>query len=574
MANLIHENAVESATKIMTETKDWRIASKGTPITKNDTLIVSWEMRHTAAWAMQDADYKVTVLNPENLQWNPLVNGVTHRKENGTVKLQSIRKEILDEGCKLYYTLPPSWKGLVYLTQTNLRAIKNACDKGQIQEDLMLVNYCTPASCSDYVKTSMLRNKRYYERLFEPLDVNDMYYSKSLEERNFLVKEKTLPLERGSIKFNLLECLNWLPEERSIQATVGGFPYSFVPRNYLIWLVSNGELPGGKLMETATEYKGNSLRSSILYYLEKTKTYERFDGELVDKERVTRQGNWENSNPPDWAKVVNNQKTKIDFDPKDFEYRFFSTFSHMEGDKLIVSGTSGPSRWEAHGPAVWIETKKKRGNEFDTSLTHVNTGLTEFERTEKWMSCETENYDWIPATFSRLDILKRKAVFDAMPKGKKYIEGITKLFNLHNRLDIWLERKDYLDNQKALSRSESDTEKLNWEFKELNTEIDRITEEYTGVFYILGGDIPKPWGLMDRITKAKETKEEEPAVQEPEECTEVYEIKSVKVKKKKKPISWEELEQLEVSKHSKTSYAIQFAKTQNPNLKPKRGLLV
>jgi hypothetical protein len=562
---LIHPSAIEQNPDILQTFDHYRIAPRGTPLTKQDHLIVGWNVRFAAAWALRNKPHTLEILVPNGQIYTPCVPGLRWQRVEGSVVLKSCLRDMQDRGCKLYKTMPANWTGTTWFSMREIKDLAVAANLGRISSDVLTQNHATHACCAPFIRSNMLWNRG----------------------RAPLGTHVVLPLRRESIRFNLLECLEIMPPNASVQVTIKDMPFDYVPRKYLLWLVCDGEFRFKKdglvtegQMTTAVETQGdkpNHLRESILHHLETTGTYRVECGKLVNPEWASPRGDFL-AQTPEAILRIKSQCEKMDFETRDLETAFFSTFSYMENDKVIDAGTSIKIPFGAHGMPSWIKTKKT-GNRSSEMPSHVLHGLSDYERTEKWIPAEEENYDWKPAPFSKLDLEeKHSRSLDSarLPYGKVFT--IEWLFQLHTRLDIWVERDDYLFTASNLEMNKKDRDEMDWELREHALDLHRIKEEYLGVFSVLGSDMPREWGLKEKIQKAemRQTKRQEPE----DEVLEYLESEgrelvlepaapesapeSAPEREWSEALSWREVEKLRLRGSRGVRMSLKFAMTQAP----------
>jgi hypothetical protein len=595
MATLVHPSALEQDGNILTQLKSYRIAPVGTPLNKGDTLIVGWEMRHKAARLLPDRLISVRVLNPCNEDPCILTKGIAVERRDGEVLMQSYQKRAQDNGYRLFGCMPKNWKGKTWFSMGRLRdlarssyayllgfrTITTYTRDGEIELDI--TSYCRPEDCAAYVREGV--TPRY------KLSSNNMPVFKTIEDAksgNAVYTPETFHvLPNGQTVLTLKQCLEYLPHDTSVMGTIANWPYELIPRGYLEWLVSDGEIKD-KILSTALEGP-NSLRDSILSYLSETTVIKTYHGKLEEENRLRVIGNC-NDNPA--TRDIRKQFVKLDTETKDLEHRDFCTFGYWVKDTFVAAGTSSPIPFEAHGPATWLEPYDGRRS-VESLPDHVKTGLTEFERREKWTPAERENYDWEPVRIS-----------------SNFNRALEHLFSLHQRLDIWEQRHDFLLRRRELEMSERDQEDLDWEFKEHELEMSRIKVEYQGILSLHKDSIPPEWGIKERILKLRVVasydarmmadliedmleyaKTEEDRLEKEQmyilrityKVNEWRKIRAEYEQEKKKhlqearllrpALDWEEVESMLVRKDKTTEplrWALRYAKTQNPNPRKRR----
>lgn len=592
MATLVHPSAIEQDDKLLHRLKNYRLAPIGTPLTKNDTLIVSWDYRHKAATLLPNRMITVIALNPNNESPMITVKGVGVERRNGSIVMQSYEKRAQQNMYRLFKTMPKSWEGktwfslgkvydisrtaYAYLLDTRYTTIINPFGE---EYEKNITSYCRPVDCKPYVKEG--KTLRY------KLTANKTPIFRSLEDavagNAISTVEPFYTTEQGDVCFTLKQCLDYMPRDTSVMAGIANWPYELVPRGYLEWLVSDGDL-GDSIMSTAL-VGPNALRDSILAYLSETTVFKMYNGTLEEEGKLKVIGNT-NDNPV--TRSLRKQHVKMDTEEKDLLHRDFCTFGYWKKDTFIPAGTSSYIPFEAHGPATWLEAHDGRRNA-ESLPKHLKTGLTEFERQEKWTPTEKENYDWKPVRIST-----------------NVNKALEHLFNLHQRLDLWEQRHDFLLRRNELEMSERDREEMDWEFKEHELEMKRIKNEYVGILNLHKNSIPKAWGIKDRIIKLRtvasydarkmadliedmldyasleEKRSEEDQmywILVTQKVTEWREFKKEQDEEKAKhldetrltrpAIPWHMLKELNVSQTDDAAslrWAIRFAKTQTPNL--------
>jgi len=489
MATLVHPSAIEQDSTLLERLKKYRLAPVGTPLTKNDTLIVSWDYRHKAARLLPSRLITVIVLNPTNESPEITTKGVYVERRIGSVRMQSYQKRAHENGYRLFQTMPNTWGGKTWFNMGRIYDIsrsayaylldrRHATCTNHFGEEYErdITSYCRWQDCEPYDREGGI--KRYktsvqgtlvFKTLADAIAGNAMYTMEPL---------KTDAEYR--VTFNLRQCLDYMPRDASVMATIANWPYELVPRGYLEWLVTDGELDNG-IMSTALP-EPNALRDSILSFLSETTVYKMYFGTLEEEGKLKVIGN---TNDNLETRDLRKRWARMDTDEKDLAYRDFSTCGYWLKDTFIGAGTSSYIPFEAHGPATWLEAHDgKRDSE--SIPAHLKTGLTEFERQEKWTPTEKENYDWKPVRIST-----------NLNKATEH------LFNLHQRLDLWEQRHDFLLRRTELEMRKLDRDELDWEFKEHELEMKRIKNEYVGILNLHKASIPASWGIKDRIIKLR-----------------------------------------------------------------------
>jgi hypothetical protein len=551
----------------------YRVVTAGSPITKDDDLLVSWEQRHIYADWIRNKMNRVFVLNPDNCDPHIRSRGVrvdkyiSNRMETHNV-LRSYKRYMQDNKTELFTTMPRNWKGKTWFKIKDLVEISKTYDR-----HLLKTNHCRPIDCKHFVNPRMLRNKDYLK----------------LESRD--LAGEVINKDYDGVAFTLLQCVERMPWDMSVMGTIRNMPYHRIPKAYLEWLVYDGELDADRCMNTATHTHNNNLRDSILFYLANDQDFEMRNGEVELK------GSWVNSGS--WLPDTSNRKyvkqwERMDFENRDLEWSEFSTSGYWIKDQFVSCGTSCPISFEAHGPATWLMIGEGKVKE-DELPEHVTTGLTDFERNEKWLPAETENYDWTPPEIP-----------------KTYNKAVKVLFDLHTRMDIWEQRHDHLLNHSDLCMSDRDREAMDWEWKEHELEMHRMKDMYLKILGLYKDKIPHEWGMRKRFEAAGKVANfvdrknadlfeeivafatsnafEDRAKQEQEYLLAVtYKVREWRAERAKhqrwlsihlantrsvRPAaSWEEVSKLGatiVSTSDSHKHAIRFAKTQSPNLKRKR----
>lgn len=582
MALLISDSAMPKAGNLLADfiegykhKPNWtyRVVTAGSPITKDDDLLVSWEQRHIYADWIKDKTNRVFVLNPNNCDPHIRTRGVrvdkyiSNRMESHTV-LRSYKRYMQDNKTELFTTMPRNWMGRTWFKIKDLVEISKTYDR-----HLLTTNHCRPVDCKHFVNPRMLKNRDY--KLMQSRDLAGEVINKDYD----------------GVAFTLLQCVERMPWDMSVMGTLRNMPYHRIPKAYLEWLVYDGELDADRCMNTATHTHNNNLRDSILFYLANDEDFEMRNGELEFK------GSWVNSGS--WLPDTSNREyvkqwERMDFEDRDLEWSEFSTSGYWVKDRFVSCGTSCPISFEAHGPATWLMIGEGKVKE-DELPEHVTTGLTDFERNEKWLPAETENYDWTPPEIP-----------------KTYNKAVKVLFDLHTRMDIWEQRHDHLLNHSDLCMSDKDREAMNWEWKEHELEMDRMKDMYLKILGLYKDKIPHEWGMRKRFEAAGKVASfvdrknadlfeeivafatsnafEARAKQEQEYLLAVtYKVREWRAERAKyqrwlsihlantrsvRPAaSWEEVSKLGatiVSTSDSHKHAIRFAKTQSPNLKRKR----
>lgn len=488
MAILVHPSALEQDGNLLSTLPNYRLAPTGTPLQNNDTLYVGWDLRHKAAAILPDRLISVLVLNPKNLNPEITVKGVAVERRSGLVLLRSYEKRAKDNNYRLYGCMPNNWKGKTWFNISRIRDIARSSyaylleprfitiqtREGPVEKDI--TSYCRPQDCRPYLRkgrTPLYRLTSQKTPVFRsPEDVAQGKAVSSTETFTTLADE--------SVVFTLRQCLDYLPHDASVMATIANWPYELVARNYLEWLVSDGDFRDG-IVSTAIE-QPNSLRDSILAYLSESTVFKMHHGTLREEGMPYVHGNCQD-NPV--TRDLRKQFVKLDTEDKDLEHRDFCTFGYWVKDSFVAAGTSSPIPFEAHGPATWLEAHDGRRSA-ENLPDHVKTGLTEFERKEKWMPAERENYDWAPPRISG-----------------NLNKALEHLFSLHQRLDLWEQRHDFLLRRRDLGMSERDRSDLDWEFKDHELEMSRIKREYMGILNLHKDNIPPAWGIKERILKLR-----------------------------------------------------------------------
>lgn len=438
----------------------WRVVCPGSPVTREDDLLVAWEERHKfARWAAERLN-RVFILNPEQLDPRIRVRGVkvTEGTVSGTSLVRSTKRMMKDNGTEWFTTMPRSWNGRTWFKMRELVDISRTYDR-----HLLGTNHCRPVDCRMYTNPRMLRNKAYFV----------------MESRDQM--GHVLNPDYDGIAFTLLQCIERMPWDLSVMGTLKNMPFHRIPKGYLEWLVYDGDLGDGKIMDTAKPAKGNSLRDSILHHLSSVEEYEMRNGSVEVKGSWLNNGSWLQCGP---TQEIRKQWERMDCDARDLEWNAFSTFGYWDVDKFVACGTSTPVQFEAHGPATWLTLGDRKVDE-EAMPAHVTSGLTEFERREKWLPAESENYDWSPPVAP-----------------STYNKAVRVLFDLHQRLDIWEQRHDHLLNRSELSMNERDKSEMDWEWKEHELELHRMKDMYIQILAKFRDQIPREWGMRVRFEKA------------------------------------------------------------------------
>jgi hypothetical protein len=582
MALLISDSAMPKAGNLLADfiegykhNPNWtyRVVTAGSPITKDDDLLVSWEQRHIYADWIRNKMNRVFVLNPDNCDPHIRSRGVrvdkyiSNKMKTHTV-LRSYKRYMQDNKTELFTTMPRNWKGRTWFKIKDLVEISKTYDR-----HLLKTNHCRPIDCKHFVNPRMLKNKDYLK----------------LESRD--LAGEVINKDYDGVAFTLLQCVERMPWDMSVMGTLRNMPYHRIPKAYLEWLVYDGELDADRCMNTATHTHNNNLRDSILFYLANDQDFEMRNGEVELKDSWVNSGSW----LPDTSnREYVKQWERMDFENRDLEWSEFSTSGYWVKDLFVSCGTSCPISFEAHGPATWLMIGEGKVKE-DELPEHVTTGLTDFERNEKWLPAETENYDWTPPEIP-----------------KTYNKAVKVLFDLHTRMDIWEQRHDHLLNHSDLCMSDRDREAMDWEWKEHELEMDRMKDMYLKILGLYKDKIPHEWGMRKRFEAAGKVASfvdrknadlfeeivafatsnafEDRAKQEQEYLLAVtYKVREWRAERAKhqrwlsihlantrivRPAaSWEEVSKLGatiVSTSDSHKHAIRFAKTQSPNLKRKR----
>lgn len=489
MATLVHPSAIEQDSTLLERLKKYRLAPVGTPLTKNDTLIVSWDYRHKAASLLPSRMLTVIALNPTNESPMITTKGVHIERRTSTIFMQSYQKRAQVNQYRLFHTMPNTWGGKTWFNLNKIYDIsrssyaylldtRHATSINSFGEEYErnITSYCRWLDCEPYVREKGIPrykltgiNGPYFKSLADAMNGNAVHTIEHLQTD-----------EQGRVTFNLRQCLAYMPRDASVMASIANWPYELVPRGYLEWLVSDGDL-GDSVMSTALEAP-NALRDSILSFLSETTHYKMYNGTLEEEGSLKVIGNT-NDNP--LTRDIRKRWARMDTDEKDLAYRDFSTCGYWIKDTFIGAGTSSYIPFEAHGPATWLEPHEGR-RDAEGIPAHLKTGLTEFERQEKWTATEKENYDWKPVRIST-----------NLNKATEH------LFNLHQRLDLWEQRHDFLLRRTELQMRELDRDELDWEFKEHELEMKRIKNEYVGILNLHKASIPATWGIKERIIKLR-----------------------------------------------------------------------
>lgn len=596
MATLVHPSAIEQDDKLLERLKKYRLAPVGTPLTKNDTLIVSWDYRHKAASLLPSRMLTVIALNPTNESPMITTKGVHTERRVGSILMQSYQKRAQQNQYRLFQTMPNTWGGKTWFSMKKVNDIarspyaylldtRHATCTNYFGEEYErnITSYCRPVDCEPYVREGV--TPRY--KLTENKTPNFKTLTDAIAGNAVHTKESFYTDDKEKVCFNLRQCLDYMPRDASVMATIANWPYELVPRGYLEWLVSDGDL-GDSIMSTALPGP-NALRDSILSFLSETSVFKMYNGTLEEEGKLKVIGNTKD-NP--MTRDIRKRWARMDTEEKDLAYRDFSTCGYWNKDTFIGAGTSSYIPFEAHGPATWLEAHDgKRDSE--SLPKHLKTGLTEFERQEKWTPTEKENYDWKPVRIS-----------------SNINKATDHLFNLHQRLDLWEQRHDFLLRRNELEMRELDRDELDWEFKEHELEIVRIKNEYVGILSQHKHSIPASWGIKDRIIKLRTVAsydarkmadliedmleyaslEEQRSEEEQtywilltQKVTEWREYKQeldeAKEKHRKETrlirpaLSWNMVEDLDLSKADEAAslrWAIRFAKTQAPTLNKRK----
>lgn len=532
MILLVHESAMIQDPTLILGLK-YRMVTTGAPLTDTDTLVVGWNQRHKAC-NLLTGNTKRTILilrHQTNNEDHGIANPNVHVDDHPSIiKAVTIKQNVTNNKAVLFYTMPKNWTGRTWF---KLSEVKN----WHHYNHLLDTSRCTVKESKKYISKNAYRNKAYY---------------------------KTID---GEIELTLRQAIERMPYNKSVLATVNDFPFEVVPRNYLTWLICDGETKKG-IMKTAIEEKGNSLRESIIYYLNSTRTFKKINGIFRDTEKPIVQKTF-HCRGYEADRGYISQWERMDCEPNDLESKEFSTYGYWEKDTFIPCGTNGKVLWGSHGPATWIE-KQESKNDDSEKLDHVENGLSDWERKEKWIPENKINLGWRP---SRNAEGKLKAP-------KNYIEAYKKLFENKQRLETWNQRMDWFTTEWKKGRSESDTEILKQDFIEHEYLLKSIELEYKTIYQGYKAVIPKEWGMKKdiEIAKGRRIEELENDLLDQMIHTEMIEQQEMPVqevkKKSGKAVDWKTLQEMTIPRHYAKSVriAIHAAKKQPPKLKLKKGL--
>jgi hypothetical protein len=532
MAILVHESAMMQNPERIKNMREYRMVTTGAPIGYNDTLIVGWDLRYKAIELLKNTARYIHIMRKfDDETPHQITNANIHLTDAGTtIVARTIKEFVKERKAQLYYTMPKNWTGRTWFKLSEVRNWHH-------YNHLLDTSRCTVKESKKYTSKNNYRNKSYYKNI------------------------------DGKIELTLRQAIEKMGYNKSVLATVNDFPFEIVPRNYLTWLICDGKTKGG-IMKTAIDEEGNSLRESIIYYLDSTRIFKKINGIFVDEEKIVIQksylcGGYEGS------RQYIKQWERMDCEPRDLESKEFSTYGYWKKDTFIPCGTNGKVIWGSHGPATWIE-KLDSKNDDSERLEHVENGLSEWERTEKWIPENKINLGWRPA---RDKDGKLKAP-------KDYIEAYKKLFENKQRLETWDQRMDWFTTEWKKGRSESDTEILKQDFIEHEYLLKSIELEYQTIYRSYKAVIPKEWGMKKDLEKAKSRRIEELENDLLDQMihTEMIELQEMPVqevkKKSGKAVDWKTLEEMTIPRHYAKSVriAIHSAKKQPPKLKLKKGL--
>ena len=462
MAMLVHESAMIQNPERIKTLQNYRMVTNGAPLSDTDTLIVGWDLRHKAISLLTGNTRRYIHILRKTDDGTPhaIADANVHLTDAGTtIVARTVREFVKERLAQLYYTMPKNWTGRTWFKLSEVRNWHH-------YNHLLDTSRCTVKESKKHITKSAYRNKAYYKNI------------------------------DGEIELTLRQAVEKMGYDKSVLATVNDFPFEVVPRNYLTWLICDGETRGG-IMRTAIDEQGNSLRESIIYYLDSTRTFKKVSGILTDPEKIVTQKTFLCGGYDVDRKHIK-QWERMDCEPRDLESREFSTYGYWEKDTFIPCGTNGKVLWGSHGPATWIE-KLDSKNEDSEKLNHVENGLSEWERTEKWIPENKIELGWRPA---RDNAGKPKAP-------KDYIEAYKKLFENKQRLETWNQRMDWFTTEWKKDRSETDTECLKQDFIEHEYLLKAIGIEYQTIYRSYKAVIPKEWGMKKDLEIAKGRRIEE-----------------------------------------------------------------
>jgi len=593
MATLIHETALVQDPDRVRALESWRVATKGTPITPNDTLIVGWNYRHKAAESIHEKmHFPIVAWRPEG---STEPHGIVKREVSVTegercIALTSLRKRVYDNGSRLWYTMPARWPGRVWFKLSEVRHWQHGRYGFLLDQ-----SYVRPEDSLPYLRSNW----------------NKIRGTVSMGNGRWLPKYAVD--DNGDPRVTLRQCLELMPHEgTSVMGTVAEFPFEMVPRSYLLWLVTDGTYTYKRMvavdghdnkyvpkiiegqMNTARDTIGNSLRQSILYYLDSTKLLTRREsGELVFEEDCQPRGSFRSE--PEVTRAVRKQKESMDFQPRDLEGRDFCTFGYWDVDDFVACGTSSKVRFESHGTPVWIEAEGR--GDSDAMPAHVQNGLAEWERKEKWQPVEKINLGWRPPRNRNGQVL-------TPPSLEKAYE---RLFANHQRLERWNQSMDWFCREFPRCRSDRDYQSLMADYDEHQHLLDQIEVEYKAIYAGWRMHIPREWGMRHALEEARKRKAYDDVTKEQELGALLEQVistesrvglkrtilkqmiavswKARKIRKEREQrekearerlsvirdsvpaIGWDGLKELRVPKEASKSFrnTLLFAKTQNPN---------
>lgn len=275
--------------------------------------------------------------------------------------------------------------------------------------------------------------------------------------------------EEGKPTLSLRMALTKMHSVKQTQCTIAGFPYALLPREYLIWLVSNGELPNGKKMKTAeTTGPINILRESILFFLDSTKAITKLHGNLEALEDLPY------------------------IDPLEPDYHDFASSGYWETDKFISSGTAQKIKMQNHGTPIWLEIINPK------EITEEKE-MDDLPREEKtnYESLEKLQLGWAPPRTPEGKINPPKTLN----------EMLKRLFQNKNRLANWETKLINLEWKKGMSRNQTDQASYEQEVIDHETLLGQITAEYKIIIKTWHPHIEKPWGMKTDILLAEENLE-------------------------------------------------------------------
>ena len=574
MALLIHESAMRMAPeRIAKLTVPWRMVTRGSPVRREDTLVVGWDDLEKAAASITDETrHTIQVLLPEGHRGrvHTLNRNVSISEANGCVVLRSLRKRVYDNGSRLWFTMPNTWPGRTWFRLSEVRHWQYGRYSNLLDESFVRPTDVMPylrQTWSQIMGTQHMGNGRFQRKY--AMDNN------------------------GNPKVTLRQCFELLPYDASVMATIAGFPFEMVPRSYLLWLVTDGRVQTRRnlvdietVIETALEQlwekdgrpKPNSLRDSILYYLDSTKLARCVRPGVV---RYEEDENYEGdfSTDPECTRQIRKQSVTMDFQKQDLESRDFCTFGYWNVDTFVACGTSSHVRFENHGTPVWLEREGQ--SDSDPMPAHLQNGLSEFERQEKWQPVEKINLGWRPLRDRRGMLVTPYTLEQAYER----------LFANHQRLESWNLHMDWLCREWTKDRSERDMQALEEEWTEHRFLLEQISLEYKAIFKGWWQVLPREWGMKAALDKARErmpskavevyeeTREETDRIVEEFMLSQAPKVAREqhlrKVRDECPALGWESMEILRVPKGATVNlkHAILYAKTQNPQPRKRRSAL-